>query len=59
MQRVQKTKGAVPRRGPVPPELYMYPHKVVEMATKEEAKFIKLMKDNDVRDFTPYIGFEA
>jgi len=59
MQRAPKTKGTVPRRGPVPPELYMHPDKVVEMACKEEAKFIKLMKDNDVKDFTPYIGFEA
>lgn len=59
MQRVTKTKAAIPRRGPVPVELYMQPHKVVEMACKEEAKFIKLMKDNDVRDFTPYIGYEA
>jgi hypothetical protein len=37
----------------------MHPHKVAEMACKEEAKFIKLMKDHGVRDFTPYYGYEA
>ena len=55
----KKTKTNVPRRAPVPPEVYLYPQKVVEMACKEEAKFIKLMKDSDVRDFSQYVGFES
>ena len=48
----KKVRASVPRRAPVPPEVYLHPNKVVEMACKEESKFIKLMKDSDVRDFS-------
>lgn len=43
----------------MPAYVYQEPHKVVEMAYKEEAKFIKLIKDNGIKDLTRFTGYEA
>ena len=39
-------KGKKPARKQVPKELYLERPKIVEMALKEEAKFVKLLKDH-------------
>ncbi len=39
-------KGKKPTSKHVPKELYLERPKVVEMALKEEAKFVKLLKDH-------------
>ena len=39
-------KSKKPARKQVPKELYLERPKIVEMALKEEAKFVKLLKEN-------------
>jgi hypothetical protein len=43
----------------VPIEVYLNRPKIAEMAYKEEAKFIRLLKDFKIRDLTRFVGYEA
>ena len=42
----------------VNPDVYLRPDIVIELALKDEIKFIKLMKDNNVRNLVPIIGYQ-
>ena len=46
-------------RKQVPSDVYLFPGKITEMAYKEEAKFIKLMKDYNIKDLSRFKGYEA
>lgn len=46
-----------PRRQ-VPKELYLERPKMVELALREESKFVKLLKDNQIRDLSVFTGYE-
>lgn len=39
--------------------IYLEPWKIVEMSVKEELKFIKLMKEHNIRDLTIFFGYET
>ena len=53
----KQAKKTIPRKVPIPSEIFISPHKIVEMACREEAKFVKMMKECDIKEckkkFTP------
>ena len=51
-------KGKKPPRRQVPKYLYLDRAKFVEMAFEVETKFVKLLKDHQVRDLSVFIGYE-
>lgn len=55
----KQAKKTIPRKVPIPSEIFISPHKIVEMACREEAKFVKMMKECDIKDFSRFVGYEA
>jgi len=48
-----------PKKSLMPVELYLERSKLVEMAHKEESKFIKIVKDHGIKDLTKFVGYEC
>ena len=53
-----KPNDAKKPRKQIPKELYLERPKLVELALKDESKFLKVMKDNHIRDLSLYAGYE-
>lgn len=41
------------------PDIYLKPHTIAEMAYQEEAKFIKLIKENNIKNLAIFKGYEV